>query len=188
MSQKLHAPTTIFKMDLHVLLPVLPHILRSPQCSSTSIGSKLNNWFNIWSSPFTQPPPHNRTKVHPQAHKYQTSQQNPLLRSSVSFPSTCFHQAPPVFVCFFPPVCRSINPQLLSPLMELSTNKSKILRSGHTPLQDSHQLYSFPPLQSTLFLAISFFRALKPTSLLFPTLHKFPALPFLPAPFPTGQF
>ena len=26
-------------------------------------------------------------------------------------------------------------------------------------------------------------KSLKPTSLLFPTLHKFPALPFLPAPF-----
>ena len=91
--------------------------------------------------PPSQPPPYNRTKVPSQAHKYQTSQQNPFLRSSVSFPSTCLHQAQ---------VCRSIIPQLLSPLMELSTNKSKILRSGHTPLYHSHQLYSFPPLQSTL--------------------------------------
>ena len=107
------------------------------------------------------------------------SQQTPFLRSSVSFPSTCFHQAQ---------VCRSIIPQLPSPLIELSTDESKILRFGHTPLNYSRQLYSFPPLQSTLFLAISFFRALKPNSLLFPTLHNFPALPFLPAPFPTGQF
>ena len=75
---------------------------------------------------YTQPPPYNRTKVPSQAHKYQTSQQNPFLISSVSFPSTCFHQAQ---------VLGSIIPQLLSPLIELSTNKSKILCSGHTLTQ-----------------------------------------------------
>ena len=37
-----------------------------------------------------------------------------------------------------------------SPRLWNSTNKSKILCSGHTPLHHSHQLYSFPPLQSTL--------------------------------------
>ena len=72
---------------------------------------------------------------------YQTFQQNPFLASSVSFPSICFHQAQ---------VCRSIIPQFLSLLMELSTNKSKILCSRHTSLHHSHQLYSFSPLQSTL--------------------------------------
>ena len=41
----------MFKMDLHVPLPVLPNILTSPQCSSSFIGSKLNNGFNIRSSP-----------------------------------------------------------------------------------------------------------------------------------------
>ena len=41
----------------------------------------------------------------------------------MSFPSTCFHQAQ---------VCRLIIPQLLSLLMELSTNKSKILCSYHS--------------------------------------------------------
>ena len=112
---------------------------------------------------YTKPPPYNRTKVPPQVHKYQTSRQNSFLRSSVSFPSTCFLQAQ---------VCRSFIPQLVSPLMEFSTNKSKILRSRHIPLHYSHQLYSFPPLQSTLFLAISFFPFLKPISLLFPTLHN----------------
>ena len=43
-------------------------------------------------------------------------------------------------------------------------------------------------IRHSLSTVISFFRALKPTSLLFSTLHNFPALPFLPAPFPTGQF
>ena len=95
-------------------------------------------------------------------------------------PSTCFHQAQ---------VCRSIIPQL--PLMELSTNKSKILCSGHTPLHHSHQLYSFPPLQSTLFLVFSFCRALRPTSLLFPTsitslLSRFSLL--LPRPASFNQY
>ena len=132
---------SIFKMDLHVPLPVLPNILTSPQCSNLYIGSKLNNGFNIRSSLLHTTYSIYRTKVPPQAHKYQTSQQNPFLRSSVSFPSICFHQAQ---------VCRSIIPQLLSPLMKLSTNKSKILRSRHTPLYYSLQLYSFPPLQSTL--------------------------------------
>ena len=47
---------------------------------------------------------------------------------------------------------------------------------------------SHPCRALSLYLAIRFFRALKPTSLLFPTLHNFPALPFLPAPFPTSQF
>ena len=42
--------------------------------------------------------------------------------------------------------------------------------------------------EHSLFLAMSFFSALKLTSSLFPILHKFPALPFLPAPFPIGQF
>ena len=39
------------KMDVHVLLLALPNILTSPQCSSPFIGSKLNNGFNIRSSP-----------------------------------------------------------------------------------------------------------------------------------------
>ena len=42
--------------------------------------------------------------------------------------------------------------------------------------------------EHSLLLVISFFRALNPTSSLFPTLHNFSALPCLPAPFPTGQF
>ena len=68
----------------------------------------------------------------------------------MSFPSTCFHQAQ---------VCRSIIPQLLSPLMELSTNKFKILRSGHTPLLQSPALLLPTLAEHSLFLAISFFRA-----------------------------
>ena len=40
----------IFKMDLHELLLAPPNILTSPQCSSSFIGSKLNNGFNIRSS------------------------------------------------------------------------------------------------------------------------------------------
>ena len=88
----------------------------------------------------------------------------------MSFHSTCLNQAQ---------VCRSIIPQLLSPLMELYTDKSKILRSSHTPFHHSHQLYSFPPLQSTLSLVISFFRALKLTSSFFPTFHNFSALQLL---------
>ena len=130
----------IFNMDLHVLLLALPNILTFHQCSSPFIGSKLNNGFNIRSSPL-----HTTsfiwTKVPSRAHKYQTSQQNSFLRSSVSFPSTYFHQGQD---------CRSIILQLLFPLMELSTNKSRILCSWHTPLHHSHQLYSFPSLQSTL--------------------------------------
>ena len=38
------------QMDLHMLLSAFPNILTSPQCSSSSIGSKLNNGFNIRSS------------------------------------------------------------------------------------------------------------------------------------------
>ena len=77
----------------------------------------------------------------------------------LSFPSTSFHQAQ---------VCRSIIPQLLSPLMELSTNKSKIHHSTtFTSSTPSHCCRA-------LFFVISFFRALIPTSSLFPTLHNFP--------------
>ena len=139
---------------------ILPNILTSPQCSSHSIGWKLNNGFNIRSSPLLQLPSYNRTRVPPQAHKYQNSQQNPFLRSSVSFPSTCFHQAQ---------VCRSIIPQLLTPLMELSTNKSKILRSRHTPLHHSHQLYSFHPCR-----ALSLSRNQFLSCLTNPPLYSFP--------------
>ena len=42
--------------------------------------------------------------------------------------------------------------------------------------------------EHSLFLVISFFHALKPTSSLFPTLHNFSAFSCLPAIFPTGQF
>ena len=56
-----------------------------------------------------------------------------------------------------------------------------------TPPQSSALL--LPTLaEHSLFLVISFFRALKPTFSLFPSLHNFSALPFLPAPFPTSQF
>ena len=51
--------------------------------------------------------------------EYQTSKQNSFLGSSVSFPPTCFPR-----LKF---ADRSIIRQLLSSLMELSTNKSKIL-------------------------------------------------------------
>ena len=47
---------------------------------------------------------------------------------------------------------------------------------------------SHPCRALSLFLVISLFRSLKPTSSLFPTLHNFSALPCLPTPFPTGQF
>ena len=62
-----------------------------------------------------------------------------------------------------------------------------MLRTHTTPPQSPALL--IPTLaEHSLFLVISFFRALKPTSLLFPALHNFPALPFLPTSFPTGQF
>ena len=77
-------------------------------------------WYSMVYLDYPQPPPYNRTKVPSQAYKFQTSQQTSFLRSSVSFLSTCFHQAQ---------VCRSIISQLLSPLMELSTNKTKIVCS-----------------------------------------------------------
>ena len=162
-------------MDLHVLLLALPNILTSPQCSSLFIGSKLNSGFNIRSSPL-----HNLLHITEPKYLHMFINIKPpsrtrFLISSVSFPSNCFQQAQ---------VCQSIIPQLLSPLMELSTNKSKILCSWHTSLHHSHQLYSFLPLQGTL----SFFRALKPTSSLFPTFYNFSALPLLPRPFQTGQF
>ena len=62
-----------------------------------------------------------------------------------------------------------------------------LLRTHTTPPQSPALL--LPTLaEHSLFLVIIFFRALNPTSLLFPTLHNFPALPFLPASFSTGQF
>ena len=70
------------------------------------------------------------------------SQQNSFLRSAVIiFP---FHLFPPASSL---QIDHSAIP---SPLMELSTNKSKIRCSWHTPLHHSHQHYSFPLLQSTL--------------------------------------
>ena len=115
-----------------------------------------------------------------QAHKYQTSQQNPFFRSSVSFHSTCFPKAQ---------VCRSIILKLISSLMEVSTNQSKIfsLRT-HTTLLQSPALLLATLAEHSLFLVISFFRALKTHLFTLSYLHNFPALLFLPAPFPTGQF
>ena len=90
-----------------------------------------------------------------------------------------FHQAQ---------VCRSIILHLLSLLMDLSTNKSKILCSWHTTPPQSSALLIPTLAEHSLFLVISFFRALKSTYSLFPTFHNFAALPFLPAPFPTSHF
>ena len=131
----------IFKMDLHVLLLALPNILTSPQCSSPIIGSKLNNEFNIRSSSLhTTSFIYKQTKVPSQAHKYQTSLQNSFLRSSVFFPpvSTRLKFADRSF--------RNSSPRLWN---SLPINLRSFAADTHL-LHHSHQLYSFPPLQSTL--------------------------------------
>ena len=69
----------------------------------------------------------------------------------------------------------------------LPINLRSSLRT-HTTVLHSSALLLPTFAEHSLFIVISFFRALQSTSSLFPTLHNFSAIPCLPAPFPTGQF
>ena len=97
----------------------------------------------------------------------------------MSFPSTCLHQAQ---------VCRSIIPQLLSPLMEsLPTN----LRSFAPDTHHSTTGISSTPSHPCKALSLSrnqFLSCLKSTSSLFPTFHNFSSLPSFLAPSRPASF
>ena len=120
-----------------------PHYRSSYTCSQPQQTARrsyqLHSGFNHSGFNYAPPPPshHSPLSVDP-SHKYQTSQQNPFLRSS----ALCL-SLPPVStrLKFGDRSFRNFSPRLWN-----STNKSKILRSGHTPLYYSLQLYSFPPL------------------------------------------
>ena len=130
----------IFKMDLHVLVVALPNIITSPVLKSL-------HWLKVeqrikYKIIFIT---HNLLHITEPKYLHWLMNIKPPSRTSSSdhrvFPRTCFHQAQ---------VCWSIISQLLSPLMELSTNKSKIICPWYTSLHHSHQLYSFLSLQSNL--------------------------------------
>ena len=110
----------------------------------------------------------------PKAHKYQTSQQNwysDYLCLSLPPVSTRLKFADRSF--------RNSSPRLWN---SLPINLKSFASDTH------HYTTVINSTPSHPCKAFSFFRALKPTSSLFPTILNLPALPSFPAPFPTGSF
>ena len=129
----------IFKMNLHALLLALPTILTSPQCSSPFIDSKLNSGFNIRSSRL-----HNL--LHITEPKYLHRLINIKPPSRIRSSDYLCLSLPPVStrLKYADRSYRNSSPRLWN---SLPIN----LRSfAPDTLHHSHQLYSFPPLQSTL--------------------------------------
>ena len=161
-------------MDLHVLLLALPNILTSSQYSSPFIGSKLNNEFNIRSSPLhttsklTEPKYlHRLINIKPSSRTHSSDHlclSLPPVSTKLKFADRSFHNSSP----------RLWNSQPI--------NLKSFAPDTHTTPSQSSALLPPTLAEHSLFLVISLFRALKPTSSLFPTLHNFSALPFLLAP------
>ena len=82
---------------------------------------------------------------------------------------------------------RNYSPRLWN---SLPTNLRSFAPDTHhsTTVISSTSSHPCKSLSLSLSPVICFFRALKLTSSLFPTLHNVSALPSFPAPFPTGQF
>ena len=165
-------------MDLHALLLALPNILTSSQCSNPFIGSKIEQRFQYKILPIT---PNLLLITEPKyLHRLTNIKPPSRTRSSdhlcLSLPSvsTGLTLADGSF--------RNSSPRLWN---SLQINLRSFAPDTHHSTTVISSTHSHP--RRALFLVISYFRALKPTSSLFPTLYNFSDLPCLPAPFPTGQ-